>query len=138
MISDPKINEVLHRIPYVRTLGILGKVNEFGLNLIMPFSEDNIGNPFIPALHGGCIGGLMEVAAVAQLIYNDRKMPLPKSIGINVDYLRRGKPVETYASGTITKLGSRVANVRVQAWQDSYDEPIATLHGHFMLAKKNG
>jgi len=137
-MSDPKINEVLHRIPYVKTLGILGEENEFGLNLIMPFSQDNIGNPFLPALHGGCIGGLMEVAAVAQLIYNDRDMLLPKSIGINVDYLRRGKPVKTYASAKITKLGSRVANVRALAWQESYDEPIATLHGHCMLAKING
>lgn len=137
-MSDSEIDTVLHRIPYVKTLGVLGEINEYGLQLIMPFSEDNIGNPFLPALHGGCIGGLMEVAAIAQLMYNDRDMPIPKSIGINVDYLRRGKPIETYASATITKLGSRVANVRALAWQEDYDQPIAALHGHFMLAKKSG
>lgn len=136
-MSDADLRAMLGRIPYVKTLGIGAEITEFGLQLNMPFSQDNIGNPMVPALHGGCIGGLMEVAAVAQLVYNNPDSPLPKPIGINVDYLRRGNPVDTFAAATITKLGSRVANVRVLAWQGNYDEPIATLHGHFMMADKD-
>ncbi|MEP1231691.1 MAG: acyl-CoA thioesterase domain-containing protein, partial [Litorimonas sp.] len=59
----------------------------------------------------------------------------PKPIGINIDYLRRGKPEATYARAQIFKQGSRVANVRVRAWQDSFDTPIAALTGHFLLSK---
>jgi len=25
-------------------------------------------------------------------------------------------------------------NVRVQAWQDDYDRPIAALHGHYLIS----
>jgi len=37
----------------------------------------------------------------------------------------------------IFKQGSRVANVRVRAWQDDYDKPIATMHGHYLTAKRD-
>jgi len=57
--------------------------------------------------------------------------------GINIDYLRRGNPVVTYARAVIFKEGSRVANVRVRAWQSSRDEPIAALSGHFLVPKKS-
>jgi acyl-coenzyme A thioesterase PaaI-like protein len=51
-----------------------------------------------------------------------------------VDYLRTGRAVDTYAKGTITKHGRRVANVRVDAWQDDRDRPIASAHAHFLLS----
>jgi len=44
--------------------------------------------------------------------------------------------VTTYARATIFKEGARVANVRVRAWQESEDKPIAALSGHFLVPKK--
>ena len=61
-----------------------------------------------------------------------------RPIGINIDYLRRGNPVDTYARAQIFKQGSRVANVRVRAWQERFEKPIATLSGHFLLGKETG
>jgi len=52
-----------------------------------------------------------------------------------VDYLRKGHPKDTYARAAIFKQGSRVANVRVQAWQDDYDKPIAAMQGHYLMSK---
>ena len=137
--SRSDIARILADIPYVKTLGIEPNFMGTQFTLVMPFKPENIGNPILPALHGGGLGGLMEVAAIAQIILDNAEtnghMRAPKPIGINIDYLRRGKPEVTYARAQIFKQGSRVANVRVRAWQESHDKPIAALTGHFLLAK---
>ncbi|RKQ69775.1 acyl-coenzyme A thioesterase PaaI-like protein [Litorimonas taeanensis] len=130
--SFPDVRALLESIPYAVTIGVKPFFMGEEFTLILPYSQDNIGNPTLPALHGGCVGGMMEVCAIAQLIMSNPEGTYPKPIGINIDYLRRGKPVETYARAQIFKQGSRVANVRVRAWQENFDSPIATLHGHFL------
>jgi acyl-coenzyme A thioesterase PaaI-like protein len=124
-------------IPYAQTLGVEPQFMGEEFTLVLPYQESNIGNATLPALHGGGIGGFMEVCAIAQLILSNSGRELPRPIGINIDYLRRGHPVATYARAQIFKQGSRVANVRVRAWQDRFETPIATLNGHFLLGKEN-
>ncbi len=133
--SFPDIRQLLEEIPYAETLGVKPFFMGEEFTLILPYTWDNIGNPTLPALHGGGVGGFMEVCAIAQLMMTNPPSKFPKPIGINIDYLRRGKPIETYARALIFKQGSRVANVRVRAWQENFDEPIATLHGHFLISK---
>ena len=129
-------DRLIASIPYAQTLGIETRLEEDHILLILPFDKSNIGNPTLPALHGGVIGGLMEVCAMAELRRLAPDLPFSKPIGVNIDYLRRGKPVETFAQAKIFKKGSRVANVRVRAWQDSPETPIAALSGHFLLPEK--
>lgn len=126
-------DRLIASIPYAQTLGIETKLEQGHLILILPYLESNIGNPTLPALHGGVIGGFMEVCAMAELRRLSPDLPFSKPIGVNIDYLRRGKPVETFATADIFKKGSRVANVRVRAWQESPEKPIAALSGHFLL-----
>jgi len=136
-MSQQAIDDIINSIPYAKTLGVKAEISDEGLILILPYKESNIGNPTLPALHGGAIGGFMEVCALAELRRRSLKIPFSKPIGINIDYLRRGNPVVTYARAVIFKEGSRVANVRVRAWQSSRDEPIAALSGHFLVPKKS-
>ena len=135
MIAE--IKRQLDNVPYAKVLGVGAQMIGEDLQLVLPFIQDNIGNPMLPALHGGVIGGFMEIAAITQLSVSSGSLVLAKPIGINVDYLRRGKPVDTYARAIITKHGSRVANVRVTAWQEDPEKPIATLHGHFMITTRD-
>ncbi len=134
-MSQRIADELVASIPYAKTLGIEAQFENKELLLILPYKKSNIGNPTLPALHGGVIGGFMEVCAMAELRRKAPDLPFSKPIGINIDYLRRGNPVTTYARADIFKEGSRVANVRVRAWQISPDEPIAALSGHFLLPK---
>ena len=133
-MPDTRLKDALARIPYASLLGVEVSLmgNEF--TMILPYSENNIGNPVLPALHGGCIGGFMELTAISQLSLAEPDAAIAKPIGINIDYLRRGKPMDTFARAKIVRQGSRVAYVRVRAWQEDYDDPIAILHGHFMTA----
>jgi acyl-coenzyme A thioesterase PaaI-like protein len=58
---------------------------------------------------------------------------LPKGIDFSIDYLRSGRPEETFASCELVRVGSRVALVQVRCWQKSPDYPIAVARGHFLL-----
>ena len=133
-----KLDRLLGRIPYAKTLGIEPHFMGEEFTLVLPFRQSNIGNATLPALHGGGIGGFMETCAIVQILLSNPERELPKPIGINIDYLRRGKPVDTFARAQIFKQGSRVANVRVRAWQDRFETPIAALSGHFLLGRERG
>ena len=129
---------LVERIPYARVLGV--RVDQKGneITLVMPFKEDLIGNVMLPAIHGGAIGALLEFTAVIQLLAETDSASLPKTIDFSIDYLRSGRPLETYARATISKHGRRVANVRVEAWQDDRARPIASGHGHFLVMPTEG
>ena len=129
------LTDLIARIPYARFLGITIDRRGDEITTTLNFDEKLIGNPVLPALHGGVIGAFMEVTAIAQLAWTMPGAPLPKPIDISVDYLRSGRPMDTFARAIIAKPGRRVANVRVEAWQDERARPIAALHGHFLLRR---
>jgi uncharacterized protein (TIGR00369 family) len=122
-------------IPYARFLGI-GVENVAGEVLCrMAYSPKLIGNSVLQALHGGTLGALLESAAVFELLLQANTEHVPKIISITVDFLRSGKPLDTYARASITRQGRRVANVRVEAWQDERARPIASANALFLLAR---
>jgi uncharacterized protein (TIGR00369 family) len=127
-----RVTAALERIPYARFLGLRAELKGDELTLIMPFSQHLIGNPLLPALHGGVVGALMEVTALTQLAIASKSEHFPKTVDVNIDYLRSGKPVDTFARARVVKIGRRIANVQGEAWQGERGQPIATLHGHFM------
>ncbi|MBC7977355.1 MAG: PaaI family thioesterase [Myxococcales bacterium] len=101
----------------------------------MRFGPHLIGNPSLPALHGGTLGALLESAAIFQLLWQAETIVLPKTITLTVDYLRSGAPVDTHARGTITRQGRRVTNVRMEAWQADRAAPVATAHAIFLVMR---
>jgi acyl-coenzyme A thioesterase PaaI-like protein len=123
-------------IPYANFIGVGVRKVGGELTCVLPFKDDNVGNPMLPALHGGVVSALLETSAILQLIDEVDPEHLPKPINVNIDYLRSAKPVETFARAFITKQGRRVANVRAEAWQVDRARPVAALHGHFLLAPR--
>lgn len=133
----PDLQELVDAIPYCRFLGIEVDRKGSELTTVLRFDKKLIGNPVLPALHGGVVGAFLEVTAVIQLMLEAESEDLPKPVDIGIDYLRSGRPVDTYARAIITKHGRRVCNVRAEAWQDEHARPIAALHGHFLIKPKD-
>jgi|CXWL01.1.fsa_nt_gi acyl-coenzyme A thioesterase PaaI-like protein len=131
--KKPDLQALVDAIPYCKFLGIEVDRKGTELTTILRFSQRLIGNPVLPALHGGVVGAFLEVTAVIQLMMEAESEDLPKPVDIGIDYLRSGKPVDTYARAIVTKQGRRVCNVRAEAWQDEHTRPIAALHGHFLI-----
>lgn len=120
-------------IPYANFMGISALLVDGEVRGVMTFAPHLIGNSALPALHGGTLGALLESTAIIKLLYESEVVVLPKTINLTVDYLRSGKAVDTYARGVIARAGRRVANVRVEAWQEDPDRPIAAAVGNFLL-----
>jgi uncharacterized protein (TIGR00369 family) len=122
-----------HLIPYAQWLGIGADATTGELLGKLSFSNHLIGNPVLPALHGGTIGALLESTAIFQLMWDAESVYLPKTINLTVSYLRSARPTDTWARAVITKQGRRVASVRVDAWQDDRDKPVATATVHLLI-----
>lgn len=124
---------LLDSLPYARFLGLRTQLNGDALTVVMPFADHLIGNPMLPALHGGSTAALLEMTAVAQVSLSYPRLRLPRPINVTVAYLRSGKPADVFAHARINKAGRRVAYVVAEAWQETRDQPIASLTAHFLL-----
>jgi uncharacterized protein (TIGR00369 family) len=125
---------LLDRIPYARFLGIaVEEVGDPGIVLRLRFADQLVGNPNLPAVHGGVVGAFLEFAAILELVRQGESERLPKPIDLTIDYLRPARSADAFARATIAKHGRRVANVRVDAWQESAARLVATAHGHFLV-----
>jgi acyl-coenzyme A thioesterase PaaI-like protein len=133
-------------VPYIRFLGIQFDRRGDELTAVLPFQDSLIGNPMLPALHGGATAAFLEVAAIIELAWStlwegveaEGALPagplgLPKTIDFTVDYLRAGLPRDAYARARVNRSGRRYASVHVEAWQDNRSRLFAQATGHFLM-----
>lgn len=131
--GSEQLKALLERIPYARFLGVRAELAGDEMTAVLPFADHLIGNPTLPAIHGGVLGAFMEMTALIQLSIKEGQARQPRVIDVSIEYLRSGRPLTTYARAEIKKVGRRIANVHVEAWQEQRDAPIAALRGHFLV-----
>lgn len=124
---------LLDHSPYARLIGMTLHDVEGELRFGLPFQPHNIGNDQLPALHGGVIGGFMEMAAIMHLLCIRETDAVPKTVDFAIDYLRPGLAQALWAVCSVTKHGRQIANVQITAWQDLREKPVAVARGHFLL-----
>lgn len=122
--------------PYAELLGMTVEDQADGAPvLLLPFGEPVLGRPGF--VHGGAIAGLLEMAAIAAL---DQALQAEeggriKPITVTVDYMRGGRERPTRGIGTVTRLGTRIANVEAVAWQDDRARPIAAARLNYLIER---
>lgn len=126
---------LIDAVPYAKFLGLTAALVDDELITTMRFGDHLIGNPSLPALHGGTLGALLESAAIYELLWRAETIVLPKTITLTVDYLRSGAAVDTHARCFVTRHGRRVTNVRMEAWQENRNSPVATAHAIFLVMR---
>ncbi|MBT9244139.1 PaaI family thioesterase [Gemmobacter fulvus] len=153
---DSALRRLVEGVPYISFLGIEFDRRGDELTALMPYQERLIGNPFLPALHGGATAAFLEVTAIIELswslLWEDMEsgrldpaavdaahLPrLPKTIDFTVDYLRSGLPRDAYARARVNRSGRRYASVHVEAWQDNRSRLFAQATGHFLMPERAG
>ena len=148
---DAALNAIVEGVPYIRFLNITFDRRGDELTGVLNFDDKLIGNPLLPALHGGVTAAFLEVTAVitlswehffpqiesgeidAEKLMDAGEVRFPKTVDFTVDYLRSGLPRDAYARAFVSRSGRRYASVRVEAWQDNHARPIAQATGHFLM-----
>ncbi|MEP1537200.1 PaaI family thioesterase [Pseudophaeobacter sp.] len=148
---DAALRDLIAGVPYIQFLGMQFDRRGDELTGILPFSEKLIGNPILPAIHGGVTAAFLEVTAVVSLswayLWDDieggtlvtedaSQRRLPKTVDFSTDYLRSGLPRDAYARARINRKGRRYASVHVEAWQDNRARLFAQGTGHFVMPQR--
>lgn len=132
--NSGRFADISKLIPYTAFINLELQEGDNGLLNILRQTDRNIGNTTIPAVHGGVVGGLLEQAAIMEVIYRCDITRFPRIINISVDYLRPAIGFkDTFARATLIKQGRSVSNVRVEAWQDDPERLVAAAHAHFLM-----
>lgn len=144
---DAALTGLIGRVPYIQYLGVTFDRRGDELTGVLPFAIKLIGNPILPAIHGGVTSAFLEITSVITLswtnLWDDLESGaledattfprMPKTIDFTVDYLRSGLPRDAYARARITRAGRRYASVHVEAWQDNQSKLFAQATGHFLM-----
>ena len=151
---DAALAALTGSMPYARTLGITFDRRGDELTAVLNYSDDLIGNPMLPAIHGGVTAAFLETCALIELGWRhlwdeieagridagtlgpDTLPRLPKTIDFTVDYLRSGLPRDAYARARVNRSGRRYASVHVEAWQDNRERLYAQATGHFLMPSR--
>ena len=153
---DAALKALVDGVPYIGFLGVQFDRKGDELTAVMPFDDKLIGNPVLPALHGGATAAFLEMTAIIGLSWSmlwadiesgalevealtAGPLPrLPKTVGFTVDYLRSGLPRDAYARAQVARSGRRYASVHVEAWQDNRARPFAQATGRFVMPRRDG
>ena len=148
---DAALRALVEGVPYIRFLDIEFDRRGDELTAVLNFDDKLIGNPFLPAIHGGVTAAFLEVTSIIVLSWSHLwpdiesgaidleqmaagDLPqMPKTIDFTVDYLRSGLPRDAYARATVSRSGRRYASVRSEAWQDNHSKLFAQATGHFLM-----
>ena len=140
------LRALVDAVPYIGFLGIQFDRRGDELTAVLPYRDSLIGNPMLPALHGGATAGFLEIAAMIELSWSslwdgveaqgalpEGPLRLPKTIDFTIDYLRPGLPRDAYARARVNRFGRRYASVHVEAWQDNRARLFGQATGHFLM-----
>lgn len=126
------VNIMIDAIPYAKLLGIKGVEGKKDTFHLEP-RKTNIGNPTLPALHGGAVGGFMELSASTYLMMEMDVFKVPKTVDFSIDFLRPGRFKDLYSRCVIQRFGSKLVNISIEAWQDDETESVAKARAQFLV-----
>ena len=147
---DAALGALVDGLPFAAFMGIRFERRGDELTGILPYDGKLIGNPMLPALHGGATAAFLETCAIVELGWQmlweeveggapggpaegEAHPVMPKTIDFTVDYLRSGLPRDAYARARVNRSGRRYASVHVEAWQDNRARLFAQATGHFLM-----
>ncbi|PPR76026.1 MAG: hypothetical protein CFH01_01993 [Alphaproteobacteria bacterium MarineAlpha2_Bin1] len=119
-------------IPYTKKTGITFFLNQNKFCVKLKYSNNLIGNPINNVLHGGVIVALLQNTAQFYVVWEKNLDYVPSIIDISVNFLRKGRDVDTFAEAIIIKDGKRVVNVDAKAWHEDKLRPIASASMNFL------
>jgi uncharacterized protein (TIGR00369 family) len=129
----------ISRTPHANFLNLkLVSAELTAVTLLMPYSDNIIGDPYNKIVHSGAITTLIDTACGAAIFQAQNNTQAMATLDLRVDYVSpaaSGKNIQAYAD--CYKLTSTIAFVRTTVFTDDINTPIATAAATFMRSNKS-
>ncbi len=109
-------------------------MEEDGLTWRLSPGPDLIGNPLIPAVHGGAVTAFLELACGAVVAHRLNLSVLPRLVSVNIQFLAPTRLRDLVARPVIRRIGKRAAVVHADTWQENPGAPVCTAQCDFSLS----
>ncbi len=142
---EPRLKPLLQfmeeGIPFNKHLGMkVVHLLEGHAVIMVPPQPYLVGDPFRPAIHGGVISTLIDVAGGAACFtmmhgFDDRV----STVDLRVDYLRPATAgVELYGEAKVLRMGNKVAVTRMELFcGEERETPVATGQGVYNVLRRS-
>ena len=122
-------------IPFNRLLGLRCiEIRDGHVRVELPFRPELVGNPEIPALHGGAISSTLDTTGGLAVWSHARPMDRVSTIDLRVDFLRPGRAEPLIAEAEVVRLGNRVGVAELRAFHPgAEDKPVAAGMGVYSV-----
>ena len=128
------------KIPFNRFLGM--EVRQFDSGLVqleVPARKEFVGNPSLPALHGGVISALLDTAGGGAVWSQVEDNEAVSTVDLRVDFLRPGRQEPLVGQGKVVRLGNKVGVAELRAFHPgAEDKPVAAGMGVYNIAQLSG
>lgn len=127
-------------VPFMQYLGMRFETLESSHAVIrIPYRPELIGNPELPALHGGVISALLDTCGGAAVWTRIGSHDRVSTVDLRVDYLRPGRPEDLLGMARVIRAGNRVGVTELRAYHPgSKGAPIAVGTGVYNIHRRGG
>jgi len=137
-MSEGSLLERIAQTPHGHRLNLqLTSTEETSVTLKLPFSQDIIGDPIKKLVHSGAVTTLIDTACGAAIFHAQKNLQAMATLDLRVEHLttaQSGQDIFAYAD--CYHLTHTIAFVRVTAYTDDINKPIATATATFMRSTK--
>ncbi|HEY5107435.1 MAG TPA: PaaI family thioesterase [Caulobacteraceae bacterium] len=130
-----------HGVPHAIALGFQFVSADNGVAIMkMPWREDLVGDPETGVIAGGAVTSLLDhvggmaIGSAFAAASRDGATTSMATLDLRIDYMRPAHPRrDIVARAHCYKLTHTIAFVRASAFEDSADDPVATVQAAFAL-----
>ena len=131
-------------VPFNKHLGMkVETLTEGYCQIRIPWADHLTGDPGRPAVHGGILATLVDVAGgTACWTVRENENDRLSTIDLRIDYLRPGPAKDMICEAHLVRMGNKVCTARMEVYSEGDDRsavgPIATGQGVYNVAKNKG
>ena len=132
------VRKIFELSPFLQFLDMRFEVVEDGRVVMrVVFRPELIGNPELPALHGGVISALLDTCGGAAVWTRIAPEDRVSTVDLRVDYLRPAGPGDLLGEAGVVRVGNRVGVTELRAWQPgAKDKPVAVGRGVYNVHRR--
>ncbi len=103
----------------------------------LPWSDQLIGDPNRPAIHGGVLAALMDATGGAACFSVLGPKDSVSTIDLQINYLEPGSPGDFICEAKVVRAGNRVGTVRMDVYSQADSKRVAIGTGVYNLVRLN-